>query len=76
MSNAPSTKHKELPEPTGHGGARDGAGRDPAPYVRKKLMLELPQPLIDKWDAHCARMNLSRAEALGKWLKWQKPGKK
>ena len=61
---------------TGHGGARAGAGRDPAPYKRKNVTIELPEPLLDKWDAHCFLHGQSRAESLAKWLKWKKPGKK
>lgn len=59
-----------------HGGARAGSGRDKAPYKRKNVTLELPEPLLDQWDAHCTKHNLSRAESLAKWLKWKKPGKK
>lgn len=71
-----SAKRLPVSESSGHGGARPGAGRDPAPYLRKNVTLELPQPLIDKWDTHCAIHELSRAESLAKWLKWKKPGKK
>ena len=59
-----------------HGGARPGAGRDPAPYKRKNVTLELPEPLLAQWDAHCLKHDQSRAESLAKWLKWKKPGKK
>ena len=71
-----SEPRTENQEPSTHGGARPGAGRDPAPYLRKNVTLELPEPLLDKWDAHCTDKNLSRAESLAKWLKWKKPGKK
>lgn len=59
-----------------HGGARHGAGRHKAPYKRKNVTVELPEPLIDTWDAHCLKHDQSRAESLAKWLKWKKPGKK
>lgn len=74
VSQSPAQPSPSL-APT-HGGARPGAGRDPAPYLRKNVTLELPQPLIDKWDAHCTKHHLSRAEALAKWLRWKKPKKK
>ncbi len=71
-----SEPQTENSEPKTHGGARANAGRDPAPYLRKNVTLELPEPLLDKWDAHCLKHGLSRAEALAKWLRWKKPGKK
>ncbi len=80
MPQSPTSRNREPRtenrEPSTHGGARPGAGRDPAPYKRKNVTIELPEPLIAKWDAHCAKKKLSRAESLAKWLKWKKPGKK
>jgi hypothetical protein len=76
-SVAPRSSQSEVGAKEGnHGGARAGSGRDKAPYKRKNVTLELPEPLLDQWDAHCAKHNLSRAESLAKWLKWKKPGKK
>lgn len=59
-----------------HGGFRANSGRDAAPYVRKNVTLELPEPLLDKWDTHCTEHHLTRAKSLAQWLKWKKPGKK
>ena len=50
---------------------------DPNPTdLRKNVTVELPEPRIDQWDAHCLKHQLSRAQSLAKWLKWKKPGKK
>lgn len=78
MPDSPSLPVSQSPaQPSsGHGGARPGSGRDPAPYKRKNITVELPEPLIDQWDAHCLKHQLSRAQSLAKWLKWKKPGKK
>lgn len=78
MPRSPLSKVSKPPAPpsSGHGGHRANSGRDPAPYLRKNVTIELPEPLIDKWDAHCADKHLSRADSLAKWLRWKKPGKK
>lgn len=58
--------------PSKKGGARPGAGRPPADYGRKTISIELPQPLIDKWDK-AAEKHGSRAKALAHLLKWKWP---
>lgn len=73
---APQPPSTAQPSTSQHGGHREGSGRDPAPYKRKNVTIELPEPLIDNWDAHCTKHDQSRAESLAKWLKWKKPGKK
>lgn len=70
VSQSPSLKVSKSPT---HGGARPGAGRDPAPYTRKNVTLELPQPLIDAWDTYATKHHLSRPKALAKLLKWKWP---
>lgn len=61
--------NQEIPS---HGGARANAGRTPASYSRKNITIELPQPLIDKWD-QAAGVHGSRAKALAALLKWKWP---
>lgn len=76
MPKSPLPPIPSSPLPPQHGGSRPNAGRHEAPYKRNNVTVELPQPLIDKWDAHCLKHDQSRAESLAKWLKWKKPGKK
>lgn len=64
------------PDTPQHGGARPGAGRPEAPYERITVSFQIPAPLRDKWDAHCAKHKLSRPASLAKWLKWKKPTRK
>jgi hypothetical protein len=60
------------PPKSSRGGPRPGAGRPSADYTRTKLNIELPQPLIDKWD-EAAKKHGSRAKALAHLLKWKWP---
>jgi hypothetical protein len=67
-----SEPRTENSEPKPKGGPRPGAGRPSADYARKTISIELPQPLIDKWDASAAKYG-SRAKALAHLLKWKWP---
>ena len=60
------------PPKSRRGGARPGTGPKKADYTRTKLTIELPKPLIDKWN-DAAKKHGSRAKALAHLLNWKWP---
>jgi hypothetical protein len=73
QSEAPPEIQNPKSKIQNHGGPRPNAGRPKKTHPTKKVTIELHQHLLDTWDAHCTKHQLSRPEALAKLLKWKRP---